>query len=123
MKYCKKCGVELDDDDNFCSLCGSPYEVNIKSPVLNIDKNTSAEIGLLSQKSKAKAFILCLCFGLIGMHNFYLGQKNEGILKLVLLCLSFLYFPIIILLLVTIIDLIKIASGAMVDSDGCKVKN
>lgn len=34
-----------------------------------------------SRKSKRKALILCLFFGLLGMHDFYLGKSLEGVVK------------------------------------------
>ena len=29
MKYCPKCGVQFEDDQLFCSKCGSPLPVNV----------------------------------------------------------------------------------------------
>ncbi len=66
---------------------------------------------ITSDKSKAKAKKLCLFgfIGLGGLHDFYLGNFSKGIIKL---------FTLNWILIGTIVDLIKIASGGYKDNSG-----
>lgn len=40
-----------------------------------------------SQKSKLAVWLLAFFFGTLGVHNFYLGEKREGVYHLVLMAL------------------------------------
>ena len=66
---------------------------------------------ITSDKSKKTAMILCAIgfLGLGGLHDFYLGKFGQGIIKL---------FTINWMLIGTIVDLIKIASGGYKDNSG-----
>ena len=72
-----------------------------------------------SDKSKVTAAILALFLGTLGVHDFYLGYKKQGIIKLVLTLTMVGAFVSSIL---TIIDLIKILCGGKLDSDGRLLK-
>lgn len=89
--FCSKCGSKVNG--NFCPTCGSPvnqqnYPSNnavtqaVPSPVQpqtvlinNIDMNRS-------DKNKWVAFILCLLFGYLGIHRFYVGKIGTGMIYL-----------------------------------------
>lgn len=62
-----------------------------------------------SSKDKKTALILCICLGLIGIHDFYLGRIGSGVLKLC--TANFFMFG-------WIADIIKIATGTYKDGAG-----
>ena len=62
-----------------------------------------------SRKPKATAFLLCLLFGWLGIHRYYLGRYKSGILY----TLTFGFFFIGVL-----VDLYLIATNEMTDSKG-----
>lgn len=68
-------------------------------------------VTISSDKSKKTAMILCAIgfVGFGGLHDFYLGKIGSGFIKI--LTLNFLMIG-------TIIDLIKIASGSYLDNSG-----
>lgn len=68
-----------------------------------------------SEKSKKKALLLC-CLGFLGIggiHHFYVGRIGMGLLY---------FFTGGLVLIGTIADLIKIASGGFVDSAGAPLR-
>lgn len=100
MPYCKYCGCELDNSAKFCQECGKPTKEEYKT------------------KSKVITVILLLLFGYLGVHKFYLGKNREGVIFLIgwiiavlfasLNFLPFTLFPIAILVIALLIDLISI---------------
>jgi len=62
-----------------------------------------------SSKDKKTALILCICLGLIGIHDFYLGRIGSGFLKM--FTGNFFMFG-------WIADIIKIATGTYKDGAG-----
>lgn len=44
--------------------------------------------GPVTQKSSVVAALLCFFFGVFGVHNFYLGHTNRGVIMLVLAVVS-----------------------------------
>lgn len=66
---------------------------------------------ITSDKNKKTAMILC-CLGFVGfggIHDFYLGNYGKGIIK---------FITVNWLMLGTVFDLIKIASGGYKDNSG-----
>lgn len=60
-------------------------------------------------KSRSLAVVLCLFFGLIGMHKFYIGRVGEGILYLLItILLSWTVIAPLLVLSVCIADLVRI---------------
>lgn len=45
--------------------------------------------GVMSSRSRIAAGVLAIFLGSLGVHNFYLGYKNKGILQLALTIISF----------------------------------
>jgi len=68
MAYCRNCGKEIKDNYNNCPYCGA----NTKTV-----QNTS------TGKSKLLAGMFGIVFGGLGIHNFYLGYTNKGIIQIV----------------------------------------
>ncbi len=121
MKYCKKCGAMLNDEDNFCNICGTQTVNEISNPLVNNNSPEKTDESNVSDKSRAAAAILCFFLGGFGIHDFYLGNSSKGITKVILALTSFLGLPLIILLIWTLVDFIKILVGSEVDSQNKKV--
>ena len=84
---CVKCGVQVGDGESYCSTCGK--EVS-KDAVVCLScgcaiKNTkiSSKKGLNGQNKTTMAFVSFFLGG-IGIHNFMMGEKKKGILKILL---------------------------------------
>ena len=63
--FCYKCGKEIDDEAVVCVYCG----------VANTSKS--------KPKDKIVALLLCWFLGMVGVHKFYEGKTDMGILYLV----------------------------------------
>lgn len=85
--YCGKCGKEINDNANFCKSCGAKtnkvYESYSSTEKTNVVQETKP-------KSRLVAGILGIFLGALGLHRFYLGYVEIGIVQLALnfLCLS-----------------------------------
>ena len=118
MKYCKNCGCELKDADQFCGNCGANQASNID--IVNnagIDSNQNA-FQNVSDRSRAVAAIFAWFLGVLGVHNFYLGNNKKAVIQLVLTCCCFLIIPIIISTIWALVDFITILCGTYKDSSG-----
>lgn len=67
-----------------------------------------------SDKSKGTAFALCLCFGWLGLHRFYVGRIFSGIFYM----FSFGFFG-----LGWFFDTLSIALGSFRDNVGVPLRN
>ena len=120
MKYCKKCGAMLNDEDKFCNICGTQAINEITNPLVNTN-NTESNDNNISDKSRAATAVLCFFLGVLGIHDFYLGNSGKGITKIILALTSFLFVPLIILIIWVFVDFINILVGSAVDSQNKKV--
>ena len=83
---CLKCGVSAGQGKSFCQTCGLP--VNEEAVVC-----TSCGCSLESEQQKAAAYLngqdkitmalICFFLGGFGVHNFMMGEKKRGIMKIV----------------------------------------
>ncbi len=84
---CLKCGVEKGKGDSYCPSCGKPVNsmaavclncgVAIKS---QSDKKATEKLG---GQDKMTIALVCFFLGGIGVHNFMMGEKKRGIMKIV----------------------------------------
>jgi len=72
-----------------------------------------------SSKSKVVVILLCLFFGGLGIHRFYLGKVGTGI---VMLLLTLSIIGISVSGIWALVDLIMSICGAMKDKEGKIVK-
>lgn len=135
---CPKCGRETQDKTKFCGWCGAnmtkPFqkqEKPIEPEVLDEKdvKRKTAEpkkIDIRTEpRSKMVAGILAIFLGSLGIHNFYLGYNNRGIVQLLLSTVGALFFigPIIAGIW-GVIEGIQIFTGEIqVDAFGNKLKD
>ena len=85
QKVCLKCGFNVDDGGKFCRYCGK--EVNIGASICvncgcEIKTNKTGQ-GNLNGKDKVTVALLCFFLGGLGIHNFYMGEKKKGVMKIV----------------------------------------
>jgi TM2 domain-containing membrane protein YozV len=69
----------------------------------------SQYVTVTSDKKKWVAFFLCLIFGLVGFHYFYVGRIGRGLLAM---------FTLDLFVIGWIIDIIAILSGRFTDNVG-----
>lgn len=108
-KYmCPKCRSAVMG--NFCQNCGTrliiPTTEVMAIPVVLDDS---------SDKSKWVAFFLCLFFGELGFHRFYVGKIGTGILWIFI---SLITFFIALWWVAPLIDIIFILTGNFKDKYG-----
>lgn len=129
MKYCKKCGRQLEDDVVFCPTCGANQQAentessdNVTNPVVS-QNNTRVEFGEeVSGKSRAVAAILAILLGGFGAHNFYLGKTNYAIAQLLLTLIGWIVIvgPFVSAIW-AFVEFIIILCGSAKDSEGLPV--
>lgn len=86
--FCKNCGKEIDDKAAVCIYCGvathdapaAAQQPAINIVNTNVNKNVNG-FGYIPKK-KWVAFFLCLFFGFLGVHRFYVHKTGTGIIWL-----------------------------------------
>ncbi len=97
-KFCKFCAAKIPHDAVICTACGRQVEMlsqpqpapvvinnnneNIVNAPVQVSNVNNAMMPGLRQKDKWVAFILCLFFGVLGIHKFYEGRVGLGLLYL-----------------------------------------
>ncbi len=98
MAFCRNCGNQMDDLASICVKCGvakgngNAFCPNCGQPTVpGAAVCTSCGVALnntieqkTSEKSKMAAGLLGIFLGAWGIHNFYLGNTNRGVIQLVL---------------------------------------
>ena len=106
--YCPNCGKENPDQSYYCTGCG--YSLKANAPTAGNrppePKKQEAPYGF---RSKWLAFGLCILFGWIGIHRFYVGKIGTGIVwALTFGCFGLGWF----------MDLLGILCGGFRDKNG-----
>jgi len=98
--FCVNCGKEVQEAAAFCASCGAKVGGAVKQDAAHVSTAVKPATKLIRKiengktfgypigytpKNKLKAFLLCILFGLFGMHHFYVGKKLDGIFRCVLL--------------------------------------
>ena len=99
--FCPNCGSTLEQDTKFCANCGTqiagqPQQVvqpqQTQSTVISAPTQTVSQVVQVqvpgayphgpSQKSRLVALLLCIFFGGLGIHRFYIGKIGTGVIYL-----------------------------------------
>ena len=108
---CLKCGVAVGTGKSFCQNCGHAVNENatvcLNCGVALENKNGNTNDPLNGQ-DKVTMILICFFLGGIGIHNFMMGEKKKGILKIVLSLLCGIGG------ILALIDLIRIAMDTYV---------
>lgn len=85
---CLKCGVAVGTGKAFCKNCGKPVNegaaVCLSCGCKIEDEQKNGAAGDLNGQDKMTMALICFFLGGIGIHNFMMGEKKKGILKIVL---------------------------------------
>lgn len=122
---CLNCGAGKDTGGSFCSNCGSPIGENA-AVCLSCGANINGNNAGKSEKTKTAAGLFAVFLGHLGVHWFYLGFKNKGIINIALTVVSAIlcFFAGIGILafigiwIYNIITAVQIFTGKQTDSDG-----
>lgn len=90
FKACKKCGAQMPEDAFYCLCCGTTFADDelsfddLKSRVADIGKPPKKAIDTSTGiwRNKWIALVLCIFFGVFGIHRFYEGKKITGFIYL-----------------------------------------
>jgi len=117
---CPVCGAPMASDQ--CEYCGYRKEnvtpeapmqkTAVVQPEVIIQPVQTVIATPVSQKNKMTALILCILFGVFGIHHFYVGKAGMGILYLLSLGLFGIGW---------VVDIFRIATGTFKDSNGLKL--
>jgi TM2 domain-containing membrane protein YozV len=82
--YCRNCGTELPDGTEFCSNCGvNPATGQTQVPPTQPFQTEGTIPPGYQQKSKMVAGLLGIFLGGLGVHQFYLGNNQAGVIRIV----------------------------------------
>lgn len=102
--YCQNCGAETTENQDICVKCGCKL------------KNAGALDGFSGgTRQKVVAALLAFFLGTLGIHDFYLGYKGRGIIKIVL---TVTVFGAIVSEIWALVDFITILTGSKKDANG-----
>lgn len=132
--YCTNCGTTMNSTAMACVSCGLPPRsarnfcgncaARVNSPAQVMCTSCGAAVGGtpayspppppygVSTKSKTTAGILAILLGSIGIHKFYLGRTNQGIIMAVVFgfcfCSSFVFIlPFLGCIALSVIGLVE----------------
>ncbi len=137
---CPKCGRETQDKTKFCGWCGADMRNQFKSkekpiqPEVMDEKDVKRQETrnnnpnpnpMLEPKSKLVAGLLAIFVGSFGVHNFYLGYTQRGLVQLLLTTVgSIVIVGPIVAGLWALIEGIQIFIGEInIDANGTKLKD
>ena len=108
---CTSCGVNPKRASNFCGACGVKTKAN-QVVCVKCGVSLGSSSGGTGEKNKMIAFLLALFLGTIGIHKFYLGYKNPGIIMLLCGTIGWLLFaiPPLVMAIIALIEAIMYIS-------------
>lgn len=87
-KVCKHCGEKMPKDAFYCLACGETFDSenfeDIRQRVMsaNVPQRRVIDTSVGEWRNKWIALILCIFFGVFGIHRFYEGKKITGFIYL-----------------------------------------
>ncbi len=116
-KYCPNCASETSPDAAVCVKCGV---------ALKKTSDGKVSTGVVGDKSKIAAGLFAIFLGHLGIHKFYLGEKKEGLIKIIATVVSVLaifvcfvgVFMLIAVWIWNLYDAYCIFSGKTTDAEG-----
>ena len=108
MMYCNYCGKEIHDGASYCDGCGRAVNESFQ-----IYEDSQGKPSGISSKNWLLALLLCLMFGVFGVHRFYVGKVFTGILMLLTIGGLGIW---------ALIDLIIIICGNFTDGKGKSIQ-
>lgn len=102
VNFCMQCGTHLQPGSQFCTKCGAKIETNPSQATTSLTQSKSS-------KSVIITFLLCLFFGMLGIHRIYVGKIGTGLLMLITLGGLGIW---------TLVDIILIATNKFEDKRG-----
>lgn len=111
--YCHNCGTQIDDQAVICVHCGvkTAYAKTIVDP---------------QAKSRLVAGLLGVFIGGFGIHNFYLGYNQKGMVQLLLTVIGWVAFGLgpLVAVIWGLIEGIQILTGSIkTDADGRELRD
>lgn len=113
--YCPDCGVEVKNKDSeVCLNCGVRLKGsmnNFANQIKNVTNSSNRSAG----NNKMVAGLLAIFLGGMGIHRFYLGYKEIGLIQLGLFAIAMLLFaPVLWACWIwAIIDAVQIFTGKL----------
>lgn len=99
-----------------CTRCGV-------LPFLCVALNPQAAAATGAQKEKLVAGLLAIFLGTLGIHNFYLGYNQKGVIQLLIsILLSWTFIAPTVVWVWAIIEAVKIFQGTLPDANGNPLK-
>jgi len=96
MKYCSKCGKELNDETEYCPYCGAEQYAAVSRPSEETAQNESSTLGVLSIVFGALGGLLGLVLSIIGLST-YKNETNRTYCKIGLgLCCMWVFILVIV---------------------------
>ena len=103
---CTSCGVNPKRASNFCGACGVKTKAN-QVVCVKCGVSLGSYSGGTGEKNKMIAFLLALFLGVWGIHKFYLGYNNQGIIMLICGTIGWILFiPPLVMAIIALIEAI-----------------
>lgn len=120
---CVSCGTKKGEGRNYCSDCGIEIQNTNADVCLNCGvslKNLKLNLTGGKRNNKVLAGLLAMFVGTFGIHRFYLGYKEIGLIQLSIFLVAILIFPLLLLVgtIWSLYDTIQIFTGKLPAANG-----
>ena len=115
---CNFCNNEVPPGAANCPSCGAAFPQPVQQPPVNAPGAQYAQPVAnvpagYEQKSRVVYILLGLSLGCFGIHNFYAGYSNRGLIQLLItLIFGIFLFPLIIVSLWALFELLIVKKDA-----------